>query len=37
MNVLQLTPDSCLENPMDRAAWQAMIPRVAELDTAEVT
>ena len=37
MKALQPTPDSCLENPMDRAAWQAMIPRVAELDTAEVT
>ena len=21
---------SCLENPMDRGAWQAMVPRVAK-------
>ena len=28
---------SCLENPMDRGARQAIVHRVAELDTAEVT
>ena len=28
---------SCLENPMDRGAWQAMAHRVAELDTPEAT
>ena len=28
---------SCLENPMDRGAWQATVHRVAELDTTEVT
>ena len=28
---------SCLEELMDRGAWRAMIHRVAELDTAEVT
>ena len=33
-NLLQY---SCLENPTDRAAWWAMTPRVAELDTTEVT
>ena len=27
----------CLENPMDRGVWQAIIHRVAELDTTEVT
>ena len=27
----------CLENPMDRGAWQATIHRVAESDMAEVT
>ena len=27
----------CLENPMDRGAWQATIHRVAESDTTEVT
>ena len=28
---------SCLENPMDREAWQAVVHRVAGLDTTEVT
>ena len=28
---------SCLENPMDRGAWQATAHRIAELDTTEVT
>ena len=28
---------SCLENPMDRGAWQATVHRVAESDTIEVT
>ena len=27
----------CLENPMDRGAWQATIHRVTESDTTEVT
>ena len=27
----------CLENPMDRGAWQAMVHRITELDTTEVT
>ena len=27
---------SCLENPMDRGAWQAAVHRVAELDMTEV-
>ena len=27
----------CLENPVDRAAWQATVHRVAELYTTEVT
>ena len=26
---------SCLENPMVRGAWQAIVHRVAELDTTE--
>ena len=26
---------SCLENPMDRGAWQATVHRVVELDTSE--
>ena len=33
-NLLQY---SCLENPMDRGAWQATVHRVAESDTTEVT
>ena len=28
---------SCLENPMERGAWQATVHYVAELDTTEVT
>ena len=28
---------SCLENPMDRGAWQAMVHGVAELETTEAT
>ena len=28
---------SCLENPLDRGAWQATVHRVAELDTTEAT
>ena len=28
---------SCLENPMDRGAWRAMVYRVAESDMTEVT
>ena len=27
----------CLENPMDRGAWQATVHRIAELDMIEVT
>ena len=27
--------NSCLENPMDRGAWQATVHRVAELDKTE--
>ena len=28
---------SCLENPMDRGAWQAIVHRVTETDMTEVT
>ena len=28
---------SCLENPMDKEAWRAMVCRVAELDMNEAT
>ena len=28
---------SCLENPMDRGAWWAIVHRVAELDMTEMT
>ena len=28
---------SCLENPMDRGAWQAIVRRVAESDMTEAT
>ena len=28
---------SCLENPMDRGAWQATVHGVAELDMTETT
>ena len=28
---------SCLENPMDRGAWQAIVHRVAAWDTTEHT
>ena len=28
---------SCLENLMDREAWQSMVHRIAEMDTTEVT
>ena len=28
---------SCLENPMDRRAWQATHSRIAELDTTKAT
>ena len=29
--------DSCLENPMDRGDWHAIVRRVAELDMTEAT
>ena len=29
--------NSCLENPMDRGAWWAIVQRVAESDMTEVT
>ena len=28
---------SCLENPMDRGAWQAMVHSIAESDMTEAT
>ena len=28
---------SCLENPMDRGAWQGMVCRIAELNTIKAT
>ena len=28
---------SCLENPMDREAWQTTVHRVAQSETSEVT
>ena len=28
---------SCLANPMDRGAWRATVPRVAESDMTEAT
>ena len=28
---------SCLDNPMDRGAWQATVHRVADSDTSEAT
>ena len=28
---------SCLENPMDRKAWEPTVPRVAKSDTTEAT
>ena len=28
---------SCLENPMDRGAWQAIVHRIAQSDMTEVT
>ena len=28
---------SCLENPIDRGGWQAMVYSVAKLDTTEAT
>ena len=31
------TQYSCLENPMDRGAWRAMVHRVTESDTTEET
>ena len=31
------TPVSCLENAMDRGAWQAIVHGVAQLDMTEAT
>ena len=28
---------SCLENPVDRGAWQAMVYKIRELDMTEAT
>ena len=28
---------SCLENPMDRGVWQALVHKIAESDMTEVT
>ena len=28
---------SCLENPMDRGGWQAIVPEIPESDATEVT
>ena len=28
---------SCLENPMDRGGWQAIVPVIPESDTTEAT
>ena len=33
-NLLQY---SCLENPMDRGAWQGTVHRITESDTTEMT
>ena len=30
VSFIQQTDSSCLENPMDRGAWQATVPRVAK-------
>ena len=33
----QLTPYSCLENPMDRGAWRATVHRVTTSDMTDAT